>query len=151
MHIPNTWSLTSARNNSKQKFQPFLFSQLHFNNVTSHTLFYGGHLVMCSKRCAVQNQGITLSNSHFDVIKNVTKLCCLYCHLWPMTSNVILPPQTQPPLWKTQILHQPLYCMQDCKMVEPNLTGLPKKKKTKQKTKNKTKKKQKYIYISIII
>ena len=38
----------------------FLFSQLHFNNVTSHALFYGGHLVMRSKRCAVQNQGITL-------------------------------------------------------------------------------------------
>ena len=41
----------------------FLFSQLHFNNVTSHALFYGGHLVMRSKRCAVQNQGITLSRS----------------------------------------------------------------------------------------
>ena len=39
----------------------FLFSQLHFNNVTSHALFYGGHLVMHSKRCAVQNQGITLT------------------------------------------------------------------------------------------
>ena len=39
----------------------FLFGQLHFNNVTSHVLFYGGHLVMRSKRCAVQNQGITLS------------------------------------------------------------------------------------------
>ena len=40
----------------------FLFSQLHFNNVTSHALFYGGHLVMRSKRCAVQNQGITLNS-----------------------------------------------------------------------------------------
>ena len=39
----------------------FLFSQLHFNNVTSHALFYGGHLVMRSKRYALQNQGITLS------------------------------------------------------------------------------------------
>ena len=38
----------------------FLFSQLHFNNVTSHALFYGGHLVMRSNRCTVQNQGITL-------------------------------------------------------------------------------------------
>ena len=38
----------------------FLFSQLHFNNVTSHALFYGGHLVMRSNECAVQNQGITL-------------------------------------------------------------------------------------------
>ena len=27
-----------------------LFSQLHFNNVCSHALFYGGHLVMRSKR-----------------------------------------------------------------------------------------------------
>jgi len=42
----------------------FLFSQLHFNNVTSHALFYGGHLVMRSKRCAVQNQGITLNVSY---------------------------------------------------------------------------------------
>ena len=28
----------------------FLFGQLHFNDVTSHALFYGGHLVMRSKR-----------------------------------------------------------------------------------------------------
>ena len=33
----------------------FLFGQLHFNNITLHALFYGGHLVMRSKRCAVQN------------------------------------------------------------------------------------------------
>ena len=39
----------------------FLFGQLHFNNVTSHALFYGGHLVLRSKRRAVQNQGITLN------------------------------------------------------------------------------------------
>ena len=38
----------------------FLFSQLHFNNVTLDALFHGGHLVMGSKRCAVQNQRITL-------------------------------------------------------------------------------------------
>ena len=38
----------------------FLFSQLHFNIVTSHALFYGGHLVMRSERRAVQNQGSTL-------------------------------------------------------------------------------------------
>ena len=38
----------------------FLFGQLHFNNVASHALFYRGHLVMRSKRCAVQNQGITI-------------------------------------------------------------------------------------------
>ena len=41
----------------------FLFSQLQFNNVTSHAIFYGGHLVMRSKRCAVQNQGITLKRN----------------------------------------------------------------------------------------
>ena len=28
----------------------FLFSQLHFNNVTSYALFYGGHLVMRSAK-----------------------------------------------------------------------------------------------------
>ena len=40
----------------------FLFSQLHFNNVTSkYALFYRGHLVMRSKKCAVQNQWITLN------------------------------------------------------------------------------------------
>ena len=38
----------------------FLFSQLHFNNVTLDALFHGGHHVMRSKRCAVQNQRITL-------------------------------------------------------------------------------------------
>ena len=37
-----------------------LNSQRHFNNVTSHALIYGRHLVMRSKRCAMQNQGITL-------------------------------------------------------------------------------------------
>ena len=44
----------------------FLFSQLHFHNVTSHVLFYGGHLVMHSKRCTVQNQGITLNSGFLD-------------------------------------------------------------------------------------
>ena len=52
----------------------FLFSQLHFNKVISHALFYGGHLVMRSKRCAVQNQGITLTRNKrrrlVKVIKN---------------------------------------------------------------------------------
>ena len=41
----------------------FLFGQLHFNNVTSHALFYGRHLIMRSKKCAMQNQGITLISS----------------------------------------------------------------------------------------
>ena len=34
----------------------FLFSQLRFNNVISHALFYGGHLVMRSKRCACKTR-----------------------------------------------------------------------------------------------
>jgi len=38
----------------------FLFSQLHFNNVTSHALFFFFFLVMPSKRCAVHYPGITL-------------------------------------------------------------------------------------------
>ena len=66
----------------------FLFGQLHFNNVTSHALFYGGHLVLRSKICAMQNQGITLRqerlreylymalNPHIAIIKCVKDLCC---------------------------------------------------------------------------
>ena len=53
----------------------FLFSQLHFNNVTSHALFYGGHLVMHSKRCAVQNQGITLIVVNLQAVA-AGKKCC---------------------------------------------------------------------------
>ena len=49
MHIPNTLSLTSARNNRKQKFPiAFLFSKLHFNNVTEMLSFYSGHLLIRS-------------------------------------------------------------------------------------------------------
>ena len=60
MHIPTTLSLTSARNNRKQKLQK-RFSSVNFILIMLlHMLFYGGHLVMRSKRCAVQNQGITL-------------------------------------------------------------------------------------------
>ena len=53
MHIPNTLSLTSARNNRKQKFQE-RFSSVNFILIMLlHMLFfYGGHLVMRSKRCA---------------------------------------------------------------------------------------------------
>ena len=56
----------------------FLFSQLHFNNVTSLALFYGGHLVMCSKRCAVQNEGITLS----------TRICNIYIYRVQPTPHI---------------------------------------------------------------
>ena len=62
MHIPTTLSLTSEKKQPQAKIAiEFLFGQLHFNDVTSHALFYGGYLVMRSKRCAVQNLGITLS------------------------------------------------------------------------------------------
>ena len=74
----------------------FLFSQLHFNNVTSHALFYGDHLVMRSKRCAVQNQGITLKyktvnrgclKNHFCYFrpkarKHFNKLAPSSIHIW---------------------------------------------------------------------
>ena len=46
----------------------FLFSQLHFNNVTLDALFYGDHLVMRSKRCAVQNRWITLTHSLLEIL-----------------------------------------------------------------------------------
>ena len=39
----------------------FLFSKLHFNIVTKMLFFYGGHLLIRSKRCAVQSQRITLT------------------------------------------------------------------------------------------
>ena len=51
----------------------FLFGQLHFNNVTLHALFYGGHLVLRSKRCAVQNQGITLNYAKPVACKKASK------------------------------------------------------------------------------
>ena len=33
----------------------FLFDRRHFNNASAQALFHGGHLVMRSERCAVQN------------------------------------------------------------------------------------------------
>ena len=56
----------------------------------------------------------------------VTKLSCL-CHLWPVTCIVARSPHTQPPLWKTQILHQPLYCMLHCEMVTQTFRASKKK------------------------
>ena len=69
---------TSARNLGKKQPQAklpiaFLYSEIHFNNITSHALIYGGHLVMRSKRCAVQNQGISLRNSHVRKSQKGTK------------------------------------------------------------------------------
>ena len=59
--FPTHWVSSQQETTASKIPIAFLFSQLHFNNVTSHALFYGGHLVMGSKRCAVQNQGISLS------------------------------------------------------------------------------------------
>ena len=59
-HFQHTESHLSKKQPQAKIPIVFLFSQLHFNNVTSHALYYSGHLIMRSKRCAVQNQGITL-------------------------------------------------------------------------------------------
>ena len=62
----------------------FLFSHLHFNNVTSHALFYGGHLVMRSKRCAVQNQGITLKT---PCLRKSGKITLSFCDWWTISED----------------------------------------------------------------
>ena len=41
----------------------FLFNQPHFNNVTSHALFYDAHLVMCSAKAGNHLKGLTKSSS----------------------------------------------------------------------------------------
>ena len=73
MHIPTTLSLMHLGKKQPQAkiAIAFFFGQLHFNNITSHALFYGGHLVMRSKRCAVQNQGITLNSAWLGTGQNV--------------------------------------------------------------------------------
>jgi len=64
----------------------FLFSQLHFNKTISHALFYGGHLVMRSKRCAVQNQGSTLIGTTLYFARSrksqwkIFKYWCMFSH-----------------------------------------------------------------------
>ena len=45
---------TASKNSNSVSFQ---------STVTSHALFYGGHLVIRSKRRAVQNQEITLTKN----------------------------------------------------------------------------------------
>ena len=52
MHIPSPLSLTSARNNRKQKLQKLFFGQLHFNNVTSHAFFFTEAILLCAVRDA---------------------------------------------------------------------------------------------------
>ena len=59
MHIPTTLSLTSARNNRKQKLQK-RFSSVNFILILLlHMLFFTEVILLC----AVQNQGITLSRN----------------------------------------------------------------------------------------
>ena len=48
----------------------FPFGQLHFQNVTSDALFHGGRLVICSKRCAAQNQRITVKERRAMVTRS---------------------------------------------------------------------------------
>ena len=74
----------------------FLFGQLHFN-VTSQALFYGSHLVMRSKRCAVQNQGITLSKGERGerALSPVLENFC--CALSPIRLTAPGSPMMNPP------------------------------------------------------
>ena len=52
MHIPNTLSLTSARNNSKQKFQ-WRFSSVNFILIILlHLLFFTAAILLCAVRDA---------------------------------------------------------------------------------------------------
>ena len=55
MHIHNTLNLHLGKKQPQATIPTaFLFSQLHFNNVTSDALFHGGHLVVLIKRFKVQ-------------------------------------------------------------------------------------------------
>ena len=52
MHIPNTLSLTAARNNRKQKFQE-RFSSVNFILIMSlHILFFTAAILLCAVRDA---------------------------------------------------------------------------------------------------
>ena len=51
LHIPNTQHIESHLGKKPPRAKipiAFLFSKLHFNNVTEMLFFYGGHLVMRS-------------------------------------------------------------------------------------------------------
>ena len=65
MHIPNTLSLTSARKNRKQKFQERSSSVNFILIMLLHMLFFTAAIFLC----AVQNQGITLTE-HFNFLLN---------------------------------------------------------------------------------
>ena len=65
----------------------FLFSQLHFNYVTSHALFYGGHLVMRSAKPGKHLKLISqllwhtgqkpINQIHFNISRLTnSELCC---------------------------------------------------------------------------
>ena len=69
----------------------FLFSQLHFNNNTSHALIYGGHIVMRSKRCAVQNQGITLIRPGKKIRPNFLRSTSLLYKILPTNLGACKP------------------------------------------------------------
>ena len=51
----------------------FLFGQLHFNNVTSHALFYGGHLVMRSAKPGNHLKALRLRQLRVKLISRVVK------------------------------------------------------------------------------
>ena len=51
MHIPNTLTLTSARNNRKQKFQ-WRFSSVNFILMLLHMLFFMEAILLCAVRDA---------------------------------------------------------------------------------------------------
>ena len=55
-HSQHTQSPFGKKEPQAKNLIEFLFSEPHLNNVTSDAFFYGGHLDMRSKRCAVQNQ-----------------------------------------------------------------------------------------------
>ena len=62
MHNPDTLRLISNRNKMlKPLTLKFLFDRLHVSNVYSDAPFNKGHLATRSKRCAAENQRITLN------------------------------------------------------------------------------------------
>ena len=66
MHIPNTLSLTSARNNSKQKFQE-RFSSVNFILIMLlHRLFFTAAILLCTVRDA----------QTFDCEGNLSSMIC---------------------------------------------------------------------------
>ena len=46
---------STEKKTARKNTLTFLFDRRHFNNASAQALFHGGHLVMRSERCAVQN------------------------------------------------------------------------------------------------